>query len=132
MIKYLISMAILFMFAGTALSTMWLYDDPSFFQMGTGFNAPMFKPGSISPLEIENAPFFPLLGQGFYTDAIPVQIRNSSNVIEIGSTANLNAAPTQITFGEHLEDNLRYAQTKSSLRIGQQGAWTTLNIPGAK
>lgn len=132
MIKYLISMAILFMVAGTALSTMWLYDDPSFFQTGRGFNAPMFKPGSISPLEIVSAPYFPLLGQSFYTDAIPVQIRNSSNVIEIGSMGKLNAAPTQITFGEHLENNLRYAETKSSLRVGQQGAWTTLNIPGTK
>jgi hypothetical protein len=132
MIKYLISMVILFMFAGTALSTMWLYDDPSFLQMGTGFSAPMFKPGSVSPLEIVNAPYFPLLGQSFYTDAMPVQIRNSSNVIEIGSMGKLNSAPTQITFGEHLEDNLRYAQTKSSLRVGQQGSWTTLNVPGAK
>lgn len=132
MMKYLTSMAMLFMLAGTALSTMWLYDDPSFFQMGTGFSAPMFKPGAISPLEIVNAPYFSMLGQGFYTDAIPVQIRNSSNVIEIGSSGKLNAAPVQITFGEHLENNLKYAQTRSSLRVGQQGGWATLNIPGVK
>ena len=30
-----------------------------------------------------------------------------------------------------MENNLKYAQTKSSLRVGPHGSWTTLNTPGA-
>ena len=130
MMKLLITMAVLFMLAGSALGTMWLYDDPSFFMIGSQFKAPSFHLNNVSPIDIIKAPYFPLLGQGFYRNPIPVQLTNSSDAIQIGVKANLQAAPVQITFGGHLEDNLKYAQTRSSLRVGQQGSWTNLNTPG--
>ena len=130
MLKYIIPIAILFMLAGSAWGTMWLYDDPSFFQMGSSSQAGTFRPASISILEIVDAPYFPLLGQGFYTDALPVQLSNSSNTVQISSSGAKTPSPTPITFGGHLENNLKYAQSKSSLRIGKEGTWTTLNTPG--
>jgi len=130
MMKYLIPIAILFLLAGTSLGTMWLHDDPAFMQLGGSFQAASFKPANVALLEVINAPYFPLLGQGFYSSTIPLQLSNSSNVIQIGSTGNAAASPIPITFGGHLEDNLRYAQSKSSLRIGQQGTWNTLSTPG--
>lgn len=132
MMKILITMAALFMLAGNALGTMWLYTDPTFFMLGSQFKAPSFQPVNMSPIEIVEAPYFPLLGQGFSRDAIPVQITNSTNTIQIGIKTELQPAPVQVTFGGHLESNLKYAQTRSSLRVGQQGSWTTLNTPGVQ
>jgi len=128
--KYIIPIAMLFILAGGAWGTMWTYDDPSFFQTGSSSQAGNFIPASISILEIVDAPYFSLLGQGFYTNALPVQLSNSSNTVQISSIGAKNASPTQVTFGGHLENNLKYAQSKSSLRIGKEGTWTTLNIPG--
>ena len=130
MMRYAIPIALLFMLAGTALGTMWLYDDPTFFQMGGQSQGGSFTPANISILEIIDAPYFPLLGQSFYKNAIPVQVSNSSNTIQIGSKGILSQGPVQVTFGGHLEDNLKYAQSKSSLRVGQQGSWNTMNTPG--
>ena len=129
MMKLLITTAVLFMLAGSALGTMWLYNDPSFFMIGSQFKAPSFHPNNVSPIDIIKAPYFPLLGQGFYRNPIPVQLTNGTDTIQISTKANLQA-PVQITFGEHLEDNLKYAQTRSSLRVGQQGSWTNLDTPG--
>jgi hypothetical protein len=130
MMKYILPMAMLFMLAGTALGTMWLYDDPAFFQIGSEAQVASFKPANISPFEIINAPYFPLLGQGFYFNAIPVKLSNSTESINIGSRGNIALSPTPVTFGGHLENNLKYAMGKSSMRIGQQGSWDTLNAPG--
>jgi hypothetical protein len=131
MMKYLIPVAILFILAGSALGTMWLHDDPSFFQMGTPMQSATFKPANMSALEIVNAPFFPLLGEGFYNDAIPVSFTNKSSTIQIGSKSSNALPPVQATFDEHLENNMKYAQSKSSLRVGAQGSWTTLKTSGA-
>ncbi len=57
MTKYLIPVAILFILAGSALGTMWLHDDPSFFQMGTPMQSATFKPADMPALEIVDAPF---------------------------------------------------------------------------
>jgi hypothetical protein len=130
MMKHLIPIAMLFLLAGTCWGTMWLYDDPAFMQLGSSLQTASFRPANVALLEIVNAPYFPLLGQGFYNDAIPLQLGNASNVIQIGSKGSTAASPIPITFGGHLEDNLRYAQSKSSLRIGQQGTWNTINTPG--
>jgi len=100
------------------------------FNIGTQSQIGSYTPGNISAFEIVNAPYFALLGQGFYTDAIPVKVSNSSNAIQIGSKGTLSQSPVQVTFGGHLEDNLKYAQTKSSVRVGQQGSWSTLSTPG--
>jgi hypothetical protein len=131
MMKYIIPIAVFLMLAGNAWGTMWLYDDPDFFQTGSQPQAGSFKPSSLSILEIVDAPYFPLLGQGFYTDAIPVQIKNDTNTVQISSGLRATA-PVQVTFGGNLENNLKYAQTKSSLRIGTEGTWTTLNTPGVQ
>jgi hypothetical protein len=130
MMKYTIAIAVLLMLAGTGLATMWLYDDPMFFQMSYPSQSASFKPADISILEILDAPYFPLLGQSFYTNAIPVKLSNNTNTIQIGSKGPGSISPIPITFGGHLEDNLKYAQSKSSLRIGQQGSWSTFNAPG--
>jgi hypothetical protein len=130
MMKYVISVAVLLMLAGTGLATMWLYDDPMFFQMSYPSQAASFKPADISILEIIDAPYFPLLGQSFYSNAIPVKLSNNTNTVQIGSKGPASMSPVSVTFGGHLENNLKYAQSKSSLRIGSQGSWSNINAPG--
>lgn len=130
MMKYTIALAVLLMLAGTGLATMWLYDDPMLFQMSYPSQAASVKPAHISILEIIDAPYFPLLGQSFYSNAIPVELSNNTNTVQIGSKGSGYRSPTSITFGGHLENNLKYAQSKSSLRIGDQGFWNTLTTPG--
>jgi hypothetical protein len=130
MMKYIISVAVLLMLAGTGLATMWLYDDPMFFQMSYPSQAASFKPADISILEIIDAPYFPLLGQSFYSTAIPVKLSNNTNTVQIGSKGQGSMSPISVTFGGHLENNMKYAQSKSSLRIGQDGSWGNLNAPG--
>ena len=131
MMKYTILVAVLLMLAGTGLATMWLYDDPMLFQTSYPSHVSSFKPAGISILEILDAPYFPLLGQSFYSNAIPVKLSNNTNTIQIGSKSSGSMSPISVTFGGHLEDNMKYAQSKSSLRIGTQGSWSTLNAPGA-
>lgn len=128
--KYIIPIALLFIMAGSAFGTMWLYTDPTFFQMGIPLQNASIRPNNVPNLEIVGAPYIPLLGQGFYKDAIPVRLTNDTNTIQIGSKGLGAMAPVSITFGGHTENNLKYAQTKSSLRIGLPGSWTTVNTPG--
>jgi len=129
--KFLIPLAMLFIMAGSALGTMWLYTDPTFFQTGTPVQNSSLILAKVPNLQFAGAPYIPLLGQGFYKDAIPVRLTNNTNTIQIGSKGPGAIAPVSVTFGGHMEDNLKYAETKSSLRIGQPGSWTTLNTPGA-
>jgi hypothetical protein len=130
MMKYAIAVAVLLMLAGTGLATMWLYDDPMLFQMSYPSQAASFKPADISILEIIDAPYFPLLGQGFYSNAIPVELSNNTNAVQIGGKGSVSNFPASITFGGHLENNLKYAQSKSSLRVGEQGFWNTITAQG--
>jgi hypothetical protein len=130
MMKYTIAVALLLMLAGTGLATMWIYDDPMFFQINPTSQVASFKPANTSILEILDTPYFPLLGQSFNSNAIPVMLSNNTNTVQIGSKGTGSMSPVSVTFGGHLEDNLRYAQSKSSLKIGQQGTWSTLNTPG--
>jgi hypothetical protein len=130
MMKYTIALAVLLMLAGAGLATMWTYDDPMFFQMNYPAKVVSFKAVDMSILEIVDSPYFPLLGQSFYNNAIPVKLSNSTNTIQIGSRAPGAMPPAQVTFGGHLENNLKYAQSKSSLKIGSQGSWNSLNTPG--
>ncbi len=129
MMKHLIPIAMLLILGTTASGTMWLYND-DFFMLGPQISAASFKPASLSPFEIINAPFFPLLGEGFYKDPIPMQLRNATTSVEITSTGKLTADPVLATFGGHLENNLKYAEAKSSVRVGAGGSWTSLNVPG--
>jgi hypothetical protein len=128
MMKYLIPIAMLLILGTTASGTMWLYN-ADFFMLGPQPSAASFKPASLSPFEIINAPFFPLLGEGFYTDPIPLQLRNATTSVEITSTKS-TAYPVMTTFSGHFENNLKYAQSKSSVRIGEGGSWNSLNVPG--
>ena len=120
----------LLILAGTALGTIWLYDDPAFLQLNSQAREATFNPGKISPFEIIDAPYFPLLGQSFYSNAIPVKLSNNTNTVQIGSKGPASMSPASVTFGGHLENNLKYAQSKSSLRIGSQGSWSNINTPG--
>jgi hypothetical protein len=128
MMKYLIPIAMLLILGTTASGTMWLYN-ADFFMLGPQPSAASFKPASLSPFEIINAPFFPLLGEGFYTDPIPLQLRNATTSVEITS-AKSTAYPVMATFSGNFENNLKYAQSKSSMRIGEGGNWNSLNVPG--
>jgi hypothetical protein len=128
MMKYLIPIAMLLILGTTASGTMWLYN-ADFFMLGPQPSAASFKPASLSPFEIINAPFFPLLGEGFYTDPIPLQLRNATTAVEITSTKS-TAYPVMATFSGNFENNLKYAQSKSSVRIGEGGSWNSLNVPG--
>jgi hypothetical protein len=130
MMKYAIAVAVILMLSATGLATMWTYDDPMFFQIGTYTPSFTFNAADTSILEIVKAPYFPLLGQSFYSDAIPVQLTNNTNTIQIGTKGAGSLSPAPVTFGGHFENNLKYAQGQSSLRIGNQGTWNTLNTPG--
>jgi hypothetical protein len=129
MTRYITLVAALLLLSATGLATMWTYDDPMFFQIGSIPSA-NFQPADISILEIVDAPYFPLLGQSFYSDAIPLKLTNSTNTVQIGSKGPGPLSPAPVTFGEHLEGNLRYAQSHSSIRIGSQGSWSALNTQG--
>ena len=107
---------------------MWTYHDPLLFQ--AGYPNPSARPADLSILEIVKSPYFPLLGQSFYSNALPVNLSNSSNTIQIGSKAPGSLGPIPVTFGGHLEDNLRYARGRSSLRIGGDGSWSSLSAQG--
>ena len=128
MAKHIAALAVLLMLSTTAIATMWTYHDPLLFQ--AGYANPISRPADISLLEIVKAPYFPLLGQSFYSNAIPVNLSNSTNTIRIGSKGAGGLGAVPVTFGEHLEDNLRYARGRSSLRIGGDGSWNSLNAPG--
>ncbi len=132
MMKCLILLAVVLLLASPSFATMWIYDDPTFFQSNYKDKNVSFIPANKALLELIKAPYFPLLGQGFYKNAIPMRFINSTNAIRIGSKSNLAVSPIPVTFGEHVEDNLKYAQTRSSLRIGQSGTWNTLNSPGTQ
>jgi len=128
MAKHIAALAVLLMLSAGAMATMWTYHDPMIFQ--TGYPNPISRPADISLLEIVNAPYFPLLGQSFYSNAIPVKLSNNTNTVQIGSRGSGSMSPISVTFGGHLENNMKYAQSKSSLRIGQEGSWSNLNAPG--
>ncbi|MFB3764294.1 MAG: hypothetical protein ACE14P_03490 [Methanotrichaceae archaeon] len=136
----------LFVFAGLisgiASGTMWLYTDPTFFsgiQSGTPATSFGYQSTSIgtftslhlTPFEIINSPIFPMLGHGFSLNATPAsgQAQGGSAVVSLGSTGKLDTTPPQMTFNGGTENNMKYAQTKSSIRVGQSGSWSNLNSP---
>jgi hypothetical protein len=130
-IKYLITIAILFAIAATVSGTMWENQMPDFLQIGFQyqFTAPVFKTTELSPFEIINAPYFPLLGEGFYTSAAPLQPTTNKSTVTINSTGSVNAIPTLMSFSGNFENNLMYGASKSSFRIGQGGSSAALNAP---
>jgi hypothetical protein len=129
MTKHFIAVAMLFMVTTMASGTMWLYQEPDYLQMGNQFTAPFFKPANLSPFEIMNAPYFPLLGEGFYTSAAPVSSKSPPPTVQINSSGKVDVTPPFIDFSGHFENNLKYATSKSSFRIGQGNGSATLNTP---
>jgi hypothetical protein len=131
MIRSGIAVALLLMLAGTACATMWLYDDPTFFNVNNNqYSASSIQPVSLTLSEIIEAPFYPLLGESFYKDALPVQMRNTTQALEISTSTKSDSTPVSITFSGNLENNLAYASSKSSLRVAQGGSWETLSPSG--
>ncbi len=128
MAKHIAALAVLLMLSVTGIATMWTYHDPMLFQKG--YPNPSTRQADISLLEIVKSPYFPLLGQSFYSNALPVNLTNRTNTIQIGSKGAGTLRPIPVTFGGHLEDNLRYAQGRSSLRIGGEGSWSSLSAQG--
>jgi len=140
MTRYIILIAMLFLFAGLSSGTMWLYTDPTFFSGMSSNTIPSsfeyqsdsigsFVPLDLSPFEIINSPIFPMLGHGFTINTSSEQNQNKTQVVALGSTGTIDSIPPQSTFSGDLENNLKYAETKSSLRVGQGGSWTNLNTP---
>lgn len=131
MTKYLIALTMLFVLAGTAGATMWLYDDPMFFnQFGNRYTASSVQPVSLALSDIIQAPFYPLLGETFYKNALPVQMRNTSQTLQIGTTTKPSSVPITVTFSGNLENNLVYASSRSSLRVADGGNWQALRPSG--
>ena len=64
MMKYIIPLAVLFIMAGSAFGTMWLYTDPTFFQMGTPLQSASLRPNNVQNLETVGAPDYPAPGPG--------------------------------------------------------------------
>jgi hypothetical protein len=129
MIKYLITFAMLCSVIIAASGTIWLNQEPDYLQLGSQFATPLFKPANISPFEIINAPYFPLLGEGFYTNTAPLQPKSQQPIAKINSSGIINDAIPIMDFSGNFENNLKYAASKSSLRIGQGSSSTTLNTP---
>jgi hypothetical protein len=129
MMKHLVIIAMLFMVASMASGTMWIAQEPDYLQIGTQFTTPFFKPTNLSPFEIINATYFPLLGEGFYTNAAPVTSKSSQPTVEIKSNGTVQFTPPLMEFSGNLENNLKYATAKSSFRIGQGNGSATLNAP---
>lgn len=130
-IKYLITIAILCAIATTVSGTMWENQVPDFLQVGAQFQftAPVFKPTELSPFEIINAPYFPLLGEGFYTNAAPLHATTKNPTVTINSTGKVETIPPFMSFSGNFENNLKYGESKSSFRIGQGSSSTTLTTP---
>lgn len=132
-IKYPITIAILCAIATAVGGTMWENQVPDFLLIGSGspyqFTAPIFKPTELSPFEIINAPYFPLLGEGFYTSAAPLKPTTQNPTVTINSTGKVDSTPPLMSFSGSFENNMKYAGSKSSLRIGQGSSSTTLNTP---
>ena len=118
-----------------ASATMWLYQDPYFtdfmqpgsIQSSIPFNAPYVKPSNMSPFEIINSPFFPLLGNGFNISTADATGAQSSSPVDVVGSASQTTSPLPITFSGNLENNLMYAQTRSSLRVGQGNDWNSIS-----
>lgn len=130
-IKYLITIAILCAIATTVSGTMWENQVPDFLQVGSQFQftAPIFKPTELSPFEIINAPYFPLLGEGFYTNAAPLHPTTKNPTVTINSTGKVETIPPFMSFSGNFENNLKYGESRSSFRIGQGSSSTTLSTP---
>jgi len=129
MIRYIVSTAMLLMLAGTTFGTMWLYDDPVSFPISPYQSANAgFNLTGTALAKIAGFTYYSTLGEDFYLRAIPVNYSNATNSVMITSgkkgTASFLTAPT---FDGHAENNLIYAQGKSSFRVGGQGSWTTLS-----
>ena len=123
-IKYLITIAILCAIATTVSGTMWENQMPDFLQIGSQyqFTAPIFKPTELSPFEIINAPYFPLLGEGFYTSAAPLQPTTQNPTVTVNSTGKVDAIPPLDGFQWKLREQpeVRGVQVISTDRSGQQ------------
>jgi hypothetical protein len=130
-IKYLITIAILCTITMMVSGTMWENQMPDFLQIGIQFqfNAPIFKPSGLSPFEIIKAPYFPLLGKGFYTSAAPLQSTTQKPTETINISRKVNVVPPLTDFSGNFENNLKYAESKSSLRIGQGSSSATFSTP---
>ncbi|MGA9099172.1 MAG: hypothetical protein WB392_09605 [Methanotrichaceae archaeon] len=129
-----------FILAGLSSGTMWLYTDPTFFSGMPSNTIPSsfgyqsgsigsFKPIDLSPFEIINSPIFPMLGHGFSINTSLQQNQNKTQAVVLGNAGTLDSFSPQTTFSGDLENNLKYAESKSSLRVGQGGSWTSLNTP---
>ena len=129
MIKHLISAAMLLMLAGTALGTMWLYDDPLSFPISPYHSAnSAFNITDTALTRIAGFTYYSTLGEDFYMRAIPVNYTNATNSVMIGSTGKGTASfLNSPTFDGHAENNLLYAKSKSSFRVGGQGSWSNLS-----
>jgi hypothetical protein len=119
----------LILLAGLCGGNPWLYQDPDFLQ-GSRFYAAALQPGSLTPLEVVTSPYFYLLGQGFDYSALPLQLRQVSGAVEIGSSRKASISPPPISFDGFEEKSLNYARAKSSLRVGQDGIWAPIDVPG--
>ncbi len=131
MMKFAAIAAMLLILAGCSTATMWLYDDPAFFQMGTASQTASIQLGNGSTLDTIDFPYFNLLGQSFYKSAIQYKLVNDSSTVQMGSNSSKSLAPLSVTFGGYMEGNVKYAEEKSSLRVNQQGSWGTISAPGA-
>ncbi len=145
--RYLIPIMITFL-AGAASGNIWLNDESLYLMDTTHFVTPYFKPANMSPFEIIDAPYFSLVGANLGS----IQAISSEQLVPLGGseTTSTNSAipstssapvvikntpmeivPPHVDFSGNLENNLHYAESKSSLRIGQaDGAgWTNLQNP---
>lgn len=137
--RYLIPIMITLL-AGSASGNIWLNDESLYLMDTTHFMTPYFKPANMSPFEIIDAPYFSLVGAnlGSVQTTSPGQPVSLSSVASTPSSAPvvIKSTPAVITpphvdFSGNLENNLQYAESKSSLRIGRayDPSWTTLQSP---
>ncbi len=128
MMKRLIPI-IITLLAGAASGSLWLYDETLYVQDTTHFVAPYFKPMNMSPFEIVNAPYFNLVGDNFSPKGASPVLQSTAPVTQITSKGATTPSIPPVTFSGNYENNLKYAESKSSLRVGESGSWSSVQNP---
>jgi|GEM_PF-256715 hypothetical protein len=145
--RYLIPIMIILL-AGAASGNIWLNDESLYLMDTTHFVTPYFKPANMSPFEIIDAPYFGLVGANLgsiqtISSEQPVSLGGSETTSTNSATSSTSSAPVfikstpaetappHVDFSGNLENNLHYAESKSSLRVGQAygAGWTNLQNP---
>ncbi|HQF16936.1 MAG: hypothetical protein A4E45_01524 [Methanosaeta sp. PtaB.Bin039] len=131
-----IPVAIVLMLAASTgiVSADWIVSPSTHQDVGNYFAQPYYFI-NFSGYQLSDG-YHPLLGQTFIAKPMPLgksslsaPVRTGLQPVALGMVAKSSAIPYGQTFSQNWENNLQYAQTRSSLRIGQGSNWSTISTP---